>query len=125
MGVGTTATNLVPSFGWLESFDDGNQHGGLPNGLLIATSGTNWYGYDPETGIRTNMNITNVPSGTNRLRSKGFYTTIFRYQLWKRNHTRLAYLAVELNKTNLFSGWNRPIRLVHYTINASNLSFTL
>jgi hypothetical protein len=78
VGVGATATNLVPSFGWLESFDDGNQHGGLPNGLLIATSGTNWYGYDPETGIRTNMNITNVPTGTNVYGPKG---SILRYSV--------------------------------------------
>ena len=71
VGVGATATNLVPSFGWLESFDDGNQHGALPNGLLIATSGTNWYGFDPDSGVLTKMNITNVPTGTSVAGPKG------------------------------------------------------
>src|SRR3990172_10503600 len=33
--IGATGTNLVPSFGWIESFDDGNQHGALPNGMLV------------------------------------------------------------------------------------------
>ena len=78
VGVGATATNLVPSFGWLESFDDGNQHGALPNGLLVATSGSNWYGYDPDTGVLTRMNITNVPSGTSVQGPKG---SILRYVL--------------------------------------------
>ncbi len=78
VGVGATATNLVPSFGWLESYDDGNQHGGLPNGLLIATSGSNWYGFDPDSGTRVNMNITNVPSGTSVEGPKG---SILRYCL--------------------------------------------
>ncbi len=64
-----TGTNLVPSFGYLYSFDSGNQHGVLPNGLLIAPSGsrgqpTTWQAYDPRTGVLTSMNVTNVPSGT-------------------------------------------------------------
>jgi outer membrane protein assembly factor BamB len=57
----------VPSFGYLYSFESPNQHGILPNGLLIATSGRTtqtWQAYDPRTGVLTTMNITNVPSGT-------------------------------------------------------------
>jgi len=64
-----TGVSLVPSFGYLPSFDSGNQHGVLPDGLLIATQtvtglGTCWRGYDPRTGVLTTMNVTNVPSGT-------------------------------------------------------------
>ena len=89
------AQNLVPSFGWLESFDDGNQHGGLPNGLLIATSGINWYRYDPDTGILTNMNITNVPSGTSVQGPKG---SILRYAL--------STTGTQTNQTWYLQQWN-------------------
>ncbi len=62
-------SGLYPSFGYMYAFDSGNQHGVLPNGLLIATQsvtgqGTVWRGYDPRTGRLTTMNVTNVPSGT-------------------------------------------------------------
>ena len=66
-----TGTNILPSFGYLYSFDSGNQHGVLPNGLLIAAQGggfgggpTTWRAYDPRTGVLTTMNVTNVPPGT-------------------------------------------------------------
>jgi len=66
-----TGTSIVPSFGYLYSFDSGNQHGVLPNGLLIASVGggfgggpSSWRTYDPRTGVLTTMNVTNVPSGT-------------------------------------------------------------
>jgi hypothetical protein len=64
-----TGNSLVPSFGYLYSFESVNQHGILPNGMLIATTtvsgqGTVWRGYDPRTGHLTNMNVTNVPGGT-------------------------------------------------------------
>ncbi len=65
-----TGVSLVPSFGYLYSFHDGNQHGVLPNGLLIATTtaytglGTVWKAYDARTGVLTTMNVTNIPSGT-------------------------------------------------------------
>jgi PQQ-like domain len=59
----------VPSFGYLYGFEDGNQHGVLPNGMLIAQSsvsglGTVWRAYDARTGKLTGMNLTNVPSGS-------------------------------------------------------------
>ena len=65
-----TGVSLVPSFGYTPSMDQPNQHGILPDGLLIATQttttyGTAWRGYDPMTGVLTTMNITNVPGGTN------------------------------------------------------------
>jgi hypothetical protein len=65
-----TGVSLVPSFGYLYGFEDGNQHGVLPNGMLIATTtaytglGTVWRGYDAKTGVLTGMNLTNVPSGS-------------------------------------------------------------
>jgi outer membrane protein assembly factor BamB len=59
-----TGTSIVPSFGYLYSFESGNQHGVLPNGLLIASVGGGWRTYDPRTGVLTSMNVTNVPSGT-------------------------------------------------------------
>jgi hypothetical protein len=69
--INTSATgiSLVPSFGYLPSMDQPNQHGILPDGLLIATQttstyGTAWRGYDPRTGVLTTMNVTNVPGGT-------------------------------------------------------------
>jgi PQQ-like domain len=64
-----TGTSIVPSLGYLYSFETGNQHGVLPDGLLIAPvtvtgQGTVWRAYDPRTGVLTSMNITNVPSGS-------------------------------------------------------------
>jgi outer membrane protein assembly factor BamB len=62
----TNTTGIgVPSFGYLYAFDDPNQHGILPNGLLIAASGygtQTWRTYDPRTGIPTTMTVNNVPS---------------------------------------------------------------
>ena len=70
--VNTTATgiSLVPSFGYLYTFESPNEHGVLPNGMLIASAsvsgqGTTWRGYDPRTGVLLPLNITNVPGGTN------------------------------------------------------------
>ncbi|HLC01166.1 MAG TPA: PQQ-binding-like beta-propeller repeat protein [Candidatus Bathyarchaeia archaeon] len=78
--VNTTATgiNLVPSFGYLYALETINQHGILPNGLLIASGsvsgqGTVWRGYDPRTGYLTGMNVTNVPGGTNVAGPRGEY----------------------------------------------------
>jgi hypothetical protein len=74
-----TPTIGVPTFGYLYAFDSGNQHGVLPNGLLMVPfsiggtvipgfgsfGGTPcWTGIDPATGKYTSMNVTNVPSGT-------------------------------------------------------------
>ncbi len=68
-----TGTNLVPSFGYLYDYESPNQHGILPNGLLIATSGSSWRAYDPRTGILTPMEITNVPSGNGIAGPQGEY----------------------------------------------------
>jgi len=83
--INTTATgvNLVPSFGYLYSYHSPNQHGVLPNGLLVATQNlgggnTAWRAYDARTGVLTTMNITNIPTGTN---VKGPQGEIMRYGL--------------------------------------------
>ena len=62
--INTTATgiNFTPSFGYLYSLENPNQHGVLPNGLLMASAsvtgqGTVWRGYDPKSGVLTTMNI--------------------------------------------------------------------
>lgn len=73
-----TGISLVPSFGYLYAYDGPNQHGVLPNGLLVATTtitglGTVWRTYDPRTGYLTTMNITNVPGGTNVAGPSGEY----------------------------------------------------
>jgi hypothetical protein len=67
-----TGDYLVPKFGYLYSFDTGNQHGVLPNGLLIAPTGggysgmpLSWKAYDPRTGKLTTMSIDNIPDGWN------------------------------------------------------------
>ncbi len=78
--VNTSATgvNLVPSFGYIYDYESPNQYGALPNGLLVATYnapglGTVWRAYDPATGILTNMNVTNVPSGARAAGAQGEY----------------------------------------------------
>jgi hypothetical protein len=78
INVTATGTSLVPSFGYLYSLDNPNQHGVLPNGLLIATTtvsgqGTVWRGYDPRTGVLTTMNVTNVPTGSSVAGPSGEY----------------------------------------------------
>ncbi len=51
-----------PSFGILENFDSGNQHGTIPSGYLVSVSGTTWMIFDAGTGNWV-FNITNVPTG--------------------------------------------------------------
>ena len=74
-----TGVSLVPSFGYLYSLETPNQHGVLPNGILVAPTnsysglGTVWRAYDPRTGVLTTMNITNVPGGTNIAGPSGEY----------------------------------------------------
>ncbi len=97
----TEAGTSAPSFGWLESFDDGNQHGVLPNGLLVATSGSTWRGYDPDTGFLTPMIITNVPSGTSVAGPKG---SILRYCLTNLGTTENPnWYLQQWNSTKLIS----------------------
>ncbi len=52
----------APSFGYVYDYNDGNQHGVLGNDLLFTANFAR--AYEPTTGVVTNVNITNVPSGT-------------------------------------------------------------
>lgn len=61
----------IPSFGYNYALENPNQHGFLPNGALMASSGggfffggarpATWTAYDPSNGRLTTMEITNVP----------------------------------------------------------------
>ena len=51
-----------PSFGYLYDLEQPNQHGVLKDGLLFTSNFAR--SYNPDTGIVTTMNITNVPTGT-------------------------------------------------------------
>jgi hypothetical protein len=59
----TIESPIVPTFGYLYSYDIMNQHGVVPsNGWLFSSNfGT---AIDPLTGRVADLNITNVPSGT-------------------------------------------------------------
>jgi len=90
-----TGVNLVPSFGYIYSYTSPNQHGVLPNGLLIAVQGTTWRAYDARTGTLTNMNITNVPTGTSVAGPSG---EILRY--------RLTNLGTNADPNYYLTQWN-------------------
>ena len=80
-----TATG-APSFGYLYDFETGNQHGVLPEGLLIAPAnvagqGQVWRTYDPSTGLLTSMNITNVPYTTSGPNIAGAHGEILTYAI--------------------------------------------
>ena len=61
-----TGVSLVPTFGYLYGFEDGNQHGVLPNGLLIAHNHSYWSRYSLErircSNRRTHWNEPNQRS---------------------------------------------------------------
>ena len=107
-GIGT------PSFGYTYAFDDGNQHGVLPEGLLFTSNFAR--AYDPSTGVVTAMNITNVPTGTAVLGPKG---EVIRYvwssttkMLAQWNSSKLSSSLSSLGPTNWYSGnipGNTPI----------------
>jgi outer membrane protein assembly factor BamB len=111
-----TGTMLVPSFGYLYSYENENQHGVLPNGLLVAPytyggtptpfgmmGGTSaWAAYDPSTGKLTSMNITNIPSGIATSGPSGEYL-IYTLTNLGSNSNPNWYLA-QWNSSNVFGG---------------------
>ena len=111
-----TGTMLVPSFGYLYSYENENQHGVLPNGLLVAPytyGGTPtpygvmggisaWAAYDPSTGKLTSMNITNIPSGVATSGPSGEYL-IYTLTNLGSNSNPNWYLA-QWNSSNVFGG---------------------
>ena len=75
--IGASGTGLPnPAFGYYYCYDDGNQHGILPQGLLFTNNFAK--AYDPTTGKPTSTNITGVPSGIAVAGPKG---EIIRYVL--------------------------------------------
>ncbi len=100
-----TGVSLVPSFGYLYSMDQPNQHGVLPNGLLVATTtvtglGTVWRTYDPMTGVLTPMNITNVPGGSNVAGPAGEYLKLILTNYG--TPTNPNWYLAEWNSSNVF-----------------------
>jgi len=104
-----TGVSLAPSFGYVYTYESPNQHGVLPNGLLIATQGggfgggpTAWRAYDPRTGVLTTMNVTNVPSGTNVAGPQGEYLKYILTNLG--NSTNPNWYLAQWNSTNVIGG---------------------
>jgi hypothetical protein len=113
---GATGTMLVPSFGYLYSYEDPNQHGVLPNGILIApfTAGgtptpfgmmggyTCWTAYEPRTGKLLPMNITHIPSGVAVRGPMGEYLiyTLTNYG----NTTNPNWYLAQWNSSRVFGG---------------------
>ena len=123
-----TGVNLVPSFGYLYDYESPNQHGVLPNGLLIAAStaysglGTVWRGYDPRSGKLTTMNITNVPGGTNVAGPQGEYLKLHSHQLRHQHQSQLVFGSVEFISCIRWrrpSSHNGPLNWYSGTVNAS------
>jgi len=122
-----TGVSLVPSFGYTYDYETPNQYGPIPNGLLIATAsypglGTVWRGYDPQTGVLTSMNVTNVPTGAAAAGPQGEY---LKYVLT--NYGTAAkpnYYLAEWNSSLVFGGGNpdlttAPLNWYSGTENAS------
>ncbi len=101
-----TGTMLAPSFGYIYSYEDPNQHGALPNGLLIAPyrvgAITCWAAYEPSTGKLTTMNITNIPSGVAAKGPSGEYLiyTLTNYG----NAANPNYYLAQWNSSRVFGG---------------------
>jgi hypothetical protein len=136
-----TGTSIVPSFGYLPSFDSGNQHGVLPNGLLIASVGgfgqpSGWRAYDPRTGVLTTMNVTNVPSGTTQAATlaastgsavsiAGLTGELLIYTLTNcGNSTNVKYYLSQWNSSNVIGSNSNftPMNWYSGTVNASSPS---
>ncbi len=105
----TTNTTGIgdPAFGYYYTYESPNQHGVLPNGLLVATGsvtgqGTVWRTYDPDTGIPTTMNITNVPSGTQVYGPSGETLTYVLSNLG--NASKPNYYLAQWNSSRAFGG---------------------
>jgi outer membrane protein assembly factor BamB len=111
-----TGVSLVPSFGYLYSFDSPNQHGVVPNGFLMVSTtvtgqGTVWRAYDPMTGVLTTLNVTNVPAGSNVAGPYGEYLKLALTNYG--NTTNPKWYLAEWNSSKVFSTQNSG------TINAS------
>ncbi len=120
-----TGVSLVPSFGYIPSMDQPNQHGPLPDGALVATTsqtglGTVWRFYDPMTGVLTPMNVTNVPGGTAVAGPNNEYLKILLTNYG--NASNPNYYLSEWNSTKVFGYYSGTGTAGWYTgtENASN-----
>jgi outer membrane protein assembly factor BamB len=122
--MGVSGTGIPsPSFGYLYSFDDPNQHGVVPsNGWLFSSNFAR--AYDPGTGRIASLNVTNVPSGTAVAGTQG---EILRYSVSNiGNSTNPNWRLTQWNSSQVFTTQDSG------TINAStpnrydwNISITL
>ena len=96
--IGASGTGLSdPSFGYLFDFDDPNQHGVLPNGLLFTRNFA--AAYDPTTGLPTSTDISGIPSGTDVAGPKG---EVIRYVLDNvGSRSDPEYRLLQWNSSNL------------------------
>ncbi len=95
--IGASGTGLSdPAFGYYYCYDDGNQHGILPQGLLFTN---NFAGaYDPATGLPTSTEITGVPGGVSVAGPKG---EIIRYVLNNVGTTTPEYRLLMWNSSRI------------------------
>ena len=117
----TNTTGIgMPAFGYLYSYDSPNQHGVLPNGLLITNNFAR--SYDPSTGIPTTMNITNVPSSSPVNEVYGPSGEHLRYILTNLgNTTNPNYYLAQWNSSLVFGAGTglSPTNWYSGTVNAS------
>ena len=108
--IGASGSTLSdPAFGYYYSYDDGNQHGVLPNGLLFTR---NFAGaYDPATGLPTSTEITGVPSGVSVAGPKGEIITYVlknvggEYRLLEWNSSRINWQSAgQIGAANWYPG---------------------
>ena len=78
---------VSPVFGYLYRYDDGNQHGVLPDSVMWTSSNFG-RSIDARTGEFTPMNWTNVPSGADAVGPKG---EIYRLVIDNRNGRMLQW----------------------------------
>ena len=104
-----TGTAIVPSFGYLYAYENPNQHGVLPNGLLIASVGggytglpVSWRAYDAATGRLTTMVINNIPSGVSVGGPQGEVITYILKNIG--NATSPNYYLYQWNSSLVFGG---------------------
>jgi hypothetical protein len=100
-----TLAGGMPSFGYLYDYESPNQHGILPNGVLMVASGfttQTWTAYDPRTGVLTSMEIDNVPSGLGVAGPQGEY---IKYVLTNYgNSTNPNWYLAQWNSSRVFGG---------------------
>jgi len=141
-----TPTIGVPTFGYLYDYESPNQHGILPNGLLVipySVGGTPtpwgmmggipcWATMDPATGKLTSMNITNIPSGLGVAGPKGEYLIYTLTNLGTSSNPDWYLAQWNSSKVFGFYGGFGPANWYSGTVNASlpscydwNVSVTL